>query len=540
MVSDGSNNEEAPHFSLGSPAQIETDSSGIPFIPGLDTLPDPSLLPQDFIDASLGVETILQIPVEGPHTNIAGQQQPQALNPPVKANLFFESAEYQNLQAQNNATNNASQVQHDQNEEPQSENSQAIATVVHNSDIPRPMDVDESLLPERSQNISQSCHNSNHESIDLSTVRPSTSPYDPLESTSSGIPSVDIGIFLEGSEALPSNVVETSNNDHNEMDIEQADTQANVGSLSSPHLCQVCQETFPSIQLLRRHRADVHPDAKPYFCVICGYTCPVRTAMSTHFVNIHREETSNCNHCNARLQTRTGLQKHMYDMHEKGKEDVCPDCTRHFKTKSGLRRHRIDKHDFRGIENDAVENADQENDGSESDDAILPAAVEISCQVCKENFISELLLRQHRADVHPDQKPFICIDCGKEYKTGAKLNTHLITFHRTSGLLRCLGCTKLYQTITGREKHYRLEHLEKKPYACPDCSYRYSTPYTLRRHEMDKKHGQFAPLPLNCPTPNGTDSNGGAEEDHFMEDIPADHVPPSRETQTKTWEMIQS
>lgn len=531
MVSDGYNSEENPHFSLGSRDQIETDSCGIPFIPGLNSLPNPSLLPQEFIDGSLGVgENFLHIPPEGPHTNIVSQQQPQALNPPVDANIFFESSEYQNLQslqAQNNATKNASEVQYSQNEEPPWNRFQASANVVHNSAIPTLMDVDEPLLRDRSQNNWQSAHNPKDESMDLGADRPPASSYDPLESTSSAVPVVDIDILLGGSEALPSNTVETSNIVHNEMDIEQADVQTNVGPLPPALLCQLCQEAFPSIQMLRRHRADVHPDAKPYFCVICGYTCLGRTAMSKHFVNIHREETSNCNQCNARLQTRTGLQKHMYDMHEEGKEDKCPECTRHFKSKSGLRRHRTQKHNFGVIENDEAEIADQEGDSPGSDDAILPAAVEISCQVCQENFISELLLRQHRADVHPDQKPFICIDCGKEYKSRAKLNTHFIANHKKSALSRCLGCTKLYQTITGREKHYRLEHLEKKRYACPDCAHRYSTPSSLRRHKEDKKHGQFAPLPSNCPIPDGTDSNEGIEEDHAMEDVPADHVPPS-------------
>lgn len=159
--------------------------------------------------------------------------------------------------------------------------------------------------------------------------------------------------------------------------------------------------------------------------------------------------------------------------------------------------------------------------------------------------------------IHKDEKPYLCNECGKAFKTNNQLRNHqyihvknpsnigqktcdkcsqtfsnasalrkhILAIHEKIKLFECNVCERSFSRKDIYQLHIR-KHNGEKPYQCNVCEYKSSDPAALRRHKnrhsgkmnyfchlcnyqsiqitslkyhMEKKHPKHQEGPLNCP-----------------------------------------
>lgn len=139
------------------------------------------------------------------------------------------------------------------------------------------------------------------------------------------------------------------------------------------------------------------------------------------------------------------------------------------------------------------------------------------CPICGTATYSKYKLQNH-ITVHSQEKPCVCTECGKCFKTNRALTEHSFCMHRPEEKQKrnvpqvCDVCGKTLANLKSFQKHKREMHVPKrffhcrycdykavrshyitlhersahtkeKPFACSYCDFRTSDKSTLRRHE---------------------------------------------------------
>ncbi|XP_012266385.2 zinc finger protein 624-like [Athalia rosae] len=106
-----------------------------------------------------------------------------------------------------------------------------------------------------------------------------------------------------------------------------------------------------------------------------------------------------------------------------------------------------------------------------------------SCDLCSYKTPSlSNLMNQHRG-IHGDERPFVCNNCGKGFKTTKQLRNHR-ALHRAKDKepLKCDECGRNFTNMRLLKLHKDSVHKESKPYTCNACSYSASTRSALKLH----------------------------------------------------------
>lgn len=90
----------------------------------------------------------------------------------------------------------------------------------------------------------------------------------------------------------------------------------------------------------------------------------------------------------------------------------------------------------------------------------------LKCKICGKDFVSPLLLYQHRENVHRNDHLYECKDCDKTFSTLFNLEIHSV------------------------------QHTNDKPYICEVCDKKFKTPLALTAH-MSRHIGEIGSLPAN-------------------------------------------
>lgn len=104
-----------------------------------------------------------------------------------------------------------------------------------------------------------------------------------------------------------------------------------------------------------------------------------------------------CKICSLRCEDLTSLEKHMHEVHKDDFVGFCVECGKGFRSWSGLHLHRK---------------------MHESDSQSLP-----TCHICGKQFASNSRLVYHSRS-HSENKPFMCVTCGRSYKHKKNLKEH--------------------------------------------------------------------------------------------------------------------
>ncbi|CAN9513981.1 unnamed protein product [Ophioblennius macclurei] len=109
--------------------------------------------------------------------------------------------------------------------------------------------------------------------------------------------------------------------------------------------------------------------------------------------------------------------------------------------------------------------------------------LDLDCHFCGKFFASSMLLKKHELR-HRGEKPYLCLECGKQFKR----RNHLIG-HRTvhQKKIQCTICRKVLPTI-GELIQHRSLHPKKGLLKCPECAQQFQYPAYLLRHLTVHQH----------------------------------------------------
>lgn len=101
------------------------------------------------------------------------------------------------------------------------------------------------------------------------------------------------------------------------------------------------------------------------------------------------------------------------------------------------------------------------------------------CQFCDKRFKHLEYVQTHIKIVHTGECSFICEECGKGFVLKSGLKEHLLT-HNNDTIVQCSYCPKAFKNVAQLRTH---EDIHKHTtYICPQCGLQLNTKRTLRMH----------------------------------------------------------
>ncbi|XP_059502982.1 zinc finger protein 229-like isoform X2 [Stegostoma tigrinum] len=87
--------------------------------------------------------------------------------------------------------------------------------------------------------------------------------------------------------------------------------------------------------------------------------------------------------------------------------------------------------------------------------------------LCDKGFAQSASLLRHQ-QVHTEERPFKCPDCGKDYKSSSNLMSHQ-RGHNDERAFKCPDSEKYYKSPGEMMMLHQRVHTEERPYRCSHC-----------------------------------------------------------------------
>nr|XP_049587093.1 uncharacterized protein LOC125975505 isoform X2 [Syngnathus scovelli] len=157
-----------------------------------------------------------------------------------------------------------------------------------------------------------------------------------------------------------------------------------------------------------------------------------------------------------------------------------------------------------------------ENDGKSDDDVsvslknteepediekpVEKVSVSLTCWFCEKTCETQESLRKHES-CHKGEKPFCCLECGREFKRRVYLMGHKVV-HQS---IQCTLCTETLPNASKLVQHVKLHHKGKR-FPCPTCQKQFCHPPELLQHLFTHQRDRRPP-PLKSETPKSLKSD---------------------------------
>ncbi|CRK96021.1 CLUMA_CG009461, isoform A [Clunio marinus] len=193
-------------------------------------------------------------------------------------------------------------------------------------------------------------------------------------------------------------------------------------------------------------------------CDICGKKCCIKGDLAKHMITHigleYRRKDFHCQICGRSYFSRSGLQTHILNNHERPSHLTCSICGITCWTEKGLENHKL-------------------------------RPCRLPCEICGKIY-SKNVLKQHINGVHFNLKQYQCDICGRKcsYTSLAKhITTHIDLEYRRKDF-HCQICGSSYFSRNGLKNHILNVHEKPKHLTCSLCGRTFMTEKGLKRHQL--------------------------------------------------------
>ncbi|XP_050079138.1 zinc finger protein 845-like [Anopheles maculipalpis] len=184
-------------------------------------------------------------------------------------------------------------------------------------------------------------------------------------------------------------------------------------------------------------------------CEFCGKTFKFKATLRQHEQIHYGIKQHECEMCHRRFLHKSTLKCHLR-LHTGEKPYKCSYCPKTFRGQTALNCH-IFRHT---------------NEGAK-------------CPVCLKVFATSSIVKQHRKQVHTNERLNVCNLCGMTYKHLKSLRLHLRNHQKRV----CPECGVGFDSVYAMLKHRKSHTKEKLPYKCEHCDRAFEDRSKLASHE---------------------------------------------------------
>lgn len=242
--------------------------------------------------------------------------------------------------------------------------------------------------------------------------------------------------------------------------------QMGKGKVGNEHKCPLCTKTFSKVSSRNRH---IKKSCFEQYKLLRKSS---HEKLVEENIKEEREDKQvlstdylpsyNCRVCPASFAHKSGVYRHMkkHSLLQRSTVQVC-------------------KHDHPADVKDpgSINEASQTQECSSPNSSDVVTNADILCRFCDKSFTSSNLLKNHLR-LHVGNKPFHCLECGKNFGRRGHLLSHRNVHKRK---IQCSVCKKIVPTLGDLLKH-RQSHTKKGMLQCPDCPMQFKFPVFLLRH----------------------------------------------------------
>ncbi|XP_048003208.1 zinc finger protein 30-like isoform X1 [Leguminivora glycinivorella] len=216
-------------------------------------------------------------------------------------------------------------------------------------------------------------------------------------------------------------------------------------------VCQVCNKTYQSIFVLRRHM-NVH--FENFICDQCGKAFKTKNLINIHRLT-HESGVYSCKECDKTFPLPTSLNYHTRKVHlRKVAVYRCKICKEGF---SNLRHRLLHMSQVHGHK--------------------MP---EYPCPHCDKVYDMFNTRNRHIKRKHLKDNRFACTLCDMKFFTNGALQTHLVT-HTGEKKFQCDICKKAYGRLKTLREHMRIHNNDRR-FACAVCGLTFVQKISMKQH----------------------------------------------------------
>ncbi|XP_077296567.1 uncharacterized protein LOC143918475 isoform X2 [Arctopsyche grandis] len=193
--------------------------------------------------------------------------------------------------------------------------------------------------------------------------------------------------------------------------------------------CDLCEKRFVSRITLKQHKKQhSNPPLAPRSCEICNKSFKSSASYYVHKSIEHNSLQFLCSECGKKFKTNSAYLQHLETHDPSGKNRVpCDQCNFVSKNKASMRYHMMQHNGKR-----------------------------YSCDLCDFSTTKKFRVKQHIAVKHTNNKPNVCIVCGKQFKIKKSLIDHMS--QHTGECRNCPYCPKKFLSSGNFYAHRKRMH----------------------------------------------------------------------------------